>query len=200
MIQSKKSFYTGERIYLKGVSALRIALIGMMGAGKSTVGVTLAGHLGIPFVDLDAMIENATGMTISTLFSIHGEDFFRNQEVNAIKQVAQMSSVVCATGGGAIMRPEVRNLLKTKFLTVFLEVSPEEAAHRLAGDKDRPLLTGTTDLPLRIRQLSANRRELYIEASHYRCLVDSRAPQEIVEELEVYLGTHTTEDETIQDE
>lgn len=141
-------------------------LVGMMGAGKSSVGPRLAAQLGRPFVDLDAAIEAAAGRSIAELFASEGEAAFRKREREAIERVAGQGLVV-ALGGGAVAQPgAVERLLATGRL-VYLRARPETLAARVGSDAARPLLAGL-DGPgrlARLRSLLAAREGAYLRAS-----------------------------------
>src|ERR1041385_211744 len=97
-----------------------IVLVGMMGAGKSSIGRRLAGKLAIPFVDADTEIEKAAGMSISDIFAAHGEPYFRAGEARVIARLLESGPQVLATGGGAFMNAETRNAVRAKGISVWL--------------------------------------------------------------------------------
>ncbi|OZB71513.1 MAG: shikimate kinase, partial [Thiomonas sp. 13-64-67] len=111
-----------------------------MGAGKTTVGRTLAQRVGLRFIDSDHEIEREQGCTISALFSRLGEAGFRDIEARAIDALTQLEGIVLATGGGAVLRPENRKALHERGTVVYLRASPDDLAHRLRNDRNRPLL------------------------------------------------------------
>ncbi|HOC31416.1 MAG TPA: shikimate kinase [Armatimonadota bacterium] len=117
-----------------------IALIGMMGSGKSSVGRLLAERLGWEFIDTDAMIVDGAGKSIAGIFADEGEKAFRDLEVQAIASAAGREHCIIATGGGAVLRPENREALWRRCRVVWLKVSPDEAVARAANGDRRPLL------------------------------------------------------------
>ncbi|MBU2168282.1 MAG: shikimate kinase [Alphaproteobacteria bacterium] len=123
-----------------------IALIGLMGVGKSTVGRRLARRLGLPFADGDTEIEEAAGMTVSDIFSLYGEEEFRAGEARVMKRLVEGPPMVLATGGGAVMNPETRALLKDKALTVWMRADLQVVAERVRRRDTRPLLRGRDPL------------------------------------------------------
>lgn len=123
-----------------------IALIGLMGVGKSTVGRRLARRLGLPFADGDTEIEEAAGMTVSDIFSLYGEEEFRAGEARVMKRLVEGPPMVLATGGGAVMNPETRALLKEKALTVWMRADLQVVAERVRRRDTRPLLRGRDPL------------------------------------------------------
>ncbi len=119
-----------------------IWLIGMMGSGKSTVGRCLADRLGRPLYDIDAIIEDAVGSTVSELFERAGEAAFREQERRAIANVAGLPPGVVATGGGAVLDERNVDTMKSAGSIVLLAADVEVVAERIGGGNDRPLLAG----------------------------------------------------------
>ena len=117
-----------------------IFLVGLMGAGKTTVGRLLAKRLGLRFVDSDHEIEARTGATISWIFEIEGEESFRRREVETIRDLTARSGVVLATGGGAVIHPENRKHLKDRGTVIYLRASVNNILQRTMHDKSRPLL------------------------------------------------------------
>lgn len=139
---------------------MRIALIGMMGAGKSTVGRRLAARLSLDFVDADREIEARCGVTIPTIFELEGEAGFRSREAALIDELTQRAGIVLATGGGAVLNPTNREHLKSRCIVIYLHTTAHEVWLRTRRDKGRPLLQ--TDNPReRIAQLLEERDPLY---------------------------------------
>ncbi|HET9821768.1 MAG TPA: shikimate kinase [Burkholderiaceae bacterium] len=145
-----------------------IALVGMPGSGKSTVGRHVARHLGWPFVDTDHLIEQRIGCSIREYFELHGEPAFRDVEQSVIEQVVgDSTSRVVATGGGAVLREGNRAVLHAHCAVFYLRSTPEELARRLRHDTHRPLLQGSADPLKRLRALFAERDPLYRATAHY---------------------------------
>jgi shikimate kinase len=145
---------------------LSIALVGMPGSGKSTVGRQLARHLGLEFLDSDTVIEQRLGMPIRDWFAQRGEDAFRDEEQAVIDELSQRPQAVLATGGGAVLRPSNRNALHSRCHVFYLRSSPEELFRRLRHDTQRPLLQ--VDDPLkRLRELYRDRDPLYRRTAHF---------------------------------
>jgi shikimate kinase len=117
-----------------------IVLVGMMGAGKSSIGRRVATRLAVPFVDADAEIELAADMTIAEIFAVHGEPYFRAGEARVIARLLERGPQVLATGGGAFMNPPTRAALKEKAVSVWLKADLEVLTRRLRRRTDRPLL------------------------------------------------------------
>jgi shikimate kinase len=117
-----------------------IVLVGMMGAGKSSIGRRVATRLAVPFVDADAEIELAADMTIAEIFAVHGEPYFRAGEARVIARLLERGPQVLATGGGAFMNPQTRAALKKKAVSVWLKADLEVLTRRLRRRTDRPLL------------------------------------------------------------
>ncbi len=137
-------------------------LIGLMGAGKTTVGRLLAKHYGCEFHDSDHEIEARTGVKIPVIFEIEGEAGFRKREEAAIADLTARESIVLATGGGAILSPLNREALRTHGLVIYLRGTPEHLYERTRHDRNRPLLQTTNPLE-KLRELYQQRDPLYRE-------------------------------------
>jgi shikimate kinase len=140
--------------------AQAVFLIGMMGAGKSTIGRLLASQLQFEFVDADRELEARSGVPIPTIFEIEGEGGFRKREAALLDELTQRPRIVLATGGGAILDPGTRDLLKQRGLVIYLRASIDEILRRTRHDRSRPLLQ-TADPRTRIDELLAQREPLY---------------------------------------
>lgn len=135
-------------------------LVGMMGAGKTTIGRSLARLLNHEFVDLDHELESRCGVRISIIFEIEGEEGFRRRESALLDECSSRTGIVMATGGGAILSAENRRLLQERGVVIYLRANAEELYRRVARDHNRPLLQ-TPDPRQRIRQLLEQREPLY---------------------------------------
>ena len=140
-----------------------IALVGLMGVGKSTVGRRLARRLDLPFVDGDVELEDAAGMTISEIFTRYGEAEFRAGEARVMRRLLDGPRIVLATGGGAILNPETRAHLKARATTVWMRADLSVIASRVQRRDTRPLLRGRDPLEA-LTQLAEARYPLYAEA------------------------------------
>src|SRR5690349_20876875 len=130
-----------EADIVPALGARSIVLIGMMGAGKSTIGRRLAARLRLPFVDADSEIEMAhAGMTIPEIFAEHGEPYFRDGEARVIARLLDGGPVVLATGGGAFMREETRSRIAAKAISIWLRADHDVIMRRVRRRADRPLL------------------------------------------------------------
>jgi shikimate kinase len=123
-----------------------IVLVGMMGAGKSSVGRRLAARLAIPFVDADGEIESAAGMTIAEIFAKHGEAYFRAGETRVIARLLDSGPQVLATGGGAVMNQQTRDLIRIKGISVWLKADLDVLVKRTRRRNERPLADKIKDL------------------------------------------------------
>jgi shikimate kinase len=138
-----------------------VVLVGMMGAGKSTIGRRLAARLHLPFQDADAEIELAhAGMTIPEIFAAHGEPYFRDGEARVIARLLEGEASVLATGGGAFMREETRNRIRDKAVSVWLKADADTIMKRVKRRADRPLLQ-TADPAATIGRLIEERHTVY---------------------------------------
>lgn len=140
-------------------------LVGMMGSGKSTMGRQLARALEKRFVDSDTEIENLTGVLITTIFEIEGEESFRAREESVIAELCRLSNIVLATGGGAVLRPTNRRLLSGNGTVVYLHAPVETLWERTKSSRHRPLLR-TGDPLAKLRELYRFRDPLYREIAH----------------------------------
>lgn len=142
-----------------------IYLVGLMGAGKTTVGRQLAKRLGRPFYDSDHEIVERTGVPIPTIFEIEGEEGFRRREAQAIAELTAESDIVLATGGGVVLNPENRARLHDTGWVVYLNVPPALLFERTRHDRNRPLLRVPDPLK-KLEELHRQRDPLYREAAH----------------------------------
>lgn len=143
-----------------------IALVGLPGSGKTTVGRQLARRLQIPFVDSDQRIETQLGCPIRDFFAREGEDAFRDVEESVIDALTQDGPCVLSTGGGAVLRPANRLHLRDRARVFYLRSTPEDVFRRVRHDRNRPLLQ--VDDPLqKLRDLYAVRDPLYRETAHF---------------------------------
>jgi shikimate kinase len=139
-----------EGAIVRALGRRSIVLVGMMGAGKSSVGRRLAARLGIGFVDADTEIESAAGMTIPEIFAKHGEPYFRAGEARVIARLLDNGPQVLATGGGSIMDQKTRDLIHIKGVSVWLKADIDVLVKRTKRRNDRPLVDRMKDLlPLR---------------------------------------------------
>jgi shikimate kinase len=139
-----------------------LILVGMMGAGKSTVGRLLARRLKRPFYDSDQEIERRCGVGIPVIFDIEGESGFRAREAQVIAELAALQGIVLATGGGVVLEEESRRRLAASGTVVYLHAPPAELWARVRHDRNRPLLA-TPDPLQKLGQLYAQRDPLYRE-------------------------------------
>ncbi|HEY9099865.1 MAG TPA: shikimate kinase [Thiobacillus sp.] len=139
-------------------------LVGLMGAGKTTVGKLLARHYGCAFRDSDHEIEARTGVKIPVVFEIEGEAGFRKREEAVIHELTAMSTIVLATGGGAVLSSVTRERLRQTGLVIYLRGSPEHLYERTRHDRNRPLLQTSNPLA-KLRELYQQRDPLYREVA-----------------------------------
>jgi shikimate kinase len=140
-----------------------VVLVGMMGAGKSTIGRRLAARLRLSFVDADAEIEAAAGMPIPEIFATHGELYFRDGEARVIARLLDGGPSVLATGGGAFMREDTRGRIRDKAVSIWLKADADIILRRVKRRVDRPLLQ-TADPAATIARLLEERHPVYQRA------------------------------------
>ncbi len=159
-------------------------LVGVMGAGKSTVGALLAYRLGVPFLDVDTQIEAVAGKPISEIFVDDGEDHFRQLERRAVAAALESCPGVVALGGGAIMAAEIREALAGQTV-VYLSVELPDAIRRVGLGAGRPLLAVNPRATL--KHLLDQRRPLYEKAATHIVPTDGRTPDEVADEVTAVL-------------
>jgi shikimate kinase len=168
-----------------------IVLIGMMGVGKSSIGRRLGARLGIPFIDADAEIERAAGMSIADIFARHGEAAFRSGEARVIARLLNGAPQVLATGGGAVMDPATRALIQQRGVSIWLSAEFELLLRRISKRKaDRPMLQ-TADPAATLRELLAAREPIYALADltvQSRDVPHDAVVAEIIDRLAAFLG------------
>jgi len=156
----------GEKLSIPG----NVYLVGMMGAGKSSIGRLLARRLRKEFRDSDHEIERRTGVKIPVIFEIEGEAGFRRREAAVIRELTTETDIVLATGGGAVLDPDTRRVLHESGTVIYLRTDPIELWNRTRHDRNRPLLR--TEDPLgKLQTLSQERSPLYTDVAHI--VVDS---------------------------
>lgn len=166
-----------------------IVLVGMMGAGKTSIGKRLAQRLGLPFVDADTEIEAAANQSISEIFDSHGEAYFRDGERRVIQRLLNESTKVLATGGGAFMADETRANIKAKAVSIWLNADLDVLLMRVRRRNNRPLLMAT-DPEAVMRKLLAERNPIYAEAAIHiksREIAHETVVNEIIAALITYL-------------
>lgn len=159
-----------------------IILIGPPGAGKSSIGKTLAKRMNLEFIDTDAVVETNSGKKIAEIFLEEGEPTFRALEKRAVLDSLAVQDAIISLGGGAILDPDTQKVLRDQSKVVFLDVSISNAAPRVGFNRDRPLLLGNP------RQqwlsLMEKRRPIYEELAKFTVSTDNRKVNDVVCELE----------------
>jgi shikimate kinase len=167
-----------------------VTLVGMMGAGKSSIGRRLALRLGIPFVDADVEIEKAAGMTINDIFAVRGEAEFRAGEARVILRLLEGGPQVLATGGGAFTNPDTRTAIAAKGISIWLKAEFDVLMKRIKRRHDRPLLK-TADPGATLRKLMEERDPVYALADltvQSREVMHEKIVDEIVSALAGRMG------------
>lgn len=188
--EAKRSDEERARRLVGALGTRSIVLIGMMGAGKTTIGRRLSHRLSLPFVDADAEIERAAAKTIPEIFAEHGEPYFRDGERRVIRRLLGEGPQVLATGGGAYMNEETREAVANHGISVWLKADFEVLASRVRRKSNRPLLD-TPDPDETIRRLMRDRYPVYAGADitvHSRDVSHDVVADEIIAALEQKLS------------
>ena len=162
-------------------------LVGLMGAGKSTVGRLLARRLKLRFLDCDHEIEHRCGVKIPLIFEIEGEPGFRARESQVLAELTALPGIVLATGGGAVLSPENRRRLAEHGTVIYLRARPEDLYVRVRNDRNRPLLA-TSDPLRRLRELHAERDALYASVADLVVETGRQTVQALARDLVTKLG------------
>lgn len=158
-----------------------IVLVGLMGAGKSRVGLELSRLLGMPFVDADREIEKSAGMPIPDIFAQFGEAEFRKGEMKVIERLLKGAPIVLASGGGAFIQPDVRAAIKKDAVSIWLKADLETLVARTRRTAHRPLLQGV-DRAVKLRELMHVRYPVYAEAD-ITLVTDKQTPQSMARRI-----------------
>ncbi len=159
-----------------------IILIGPMGAGKSSVGKRLAKKLNRKFYDCDKVLEDKTGVAISTIFELEGEDGFRQREAKILEDLMQLENCVLATGGGVVLRAENIHLINSHGITIYLKASVNSQIKRTRHDKKRPLLQ-TQDRHATLEKLAQQRNPIYEQLADITIDTDNQSISASIEEI-----------------
>jgi len=163
-----------------------IFFVGLMGAGKTTIGKLLAKKLKKTFYDTDHEIEKKLGVKVSVIFELEGEEGFRKRETQMIDELTNKKDIILATGGGAVLSEENRRLLKERGKVIYLNAKPQHLAKRMAFDKDRPLLQKGNMLET-LNNLYQERHPLYMGVSSFVVDTGQQKTQTIINKIEALL-------------
>ncbi len=163
-----------------------IFLVGLMCAGKMTIGKLLAKKLKKTFYDTDHEIEKKLGVKVSVIFELEGEEGFRKRETQMIDELTSKKDIILATGGGAVLSEENRRLLKERGKVIYLNAKPQQLAKRMAFDKDRPLLQQGNMLDT-LNNLYKERHPLYLQVSSFVVDTGQQKTQTIINKIEALL-------------
>ncbi len=167
---------------------MNLILCGMMGAGKTTIGIKIAERTGRRWYDTDGLIVDKHGK-ISDIFEYYGEAHFRKLETEIVKELVQKDNLVISTGGGLVLKKENNELLQQNGKIIFLRANLETLAKRLKVDGERPLLqTSTENIRERLARLLKERAPVYEHVADYIVDVDGKTPEEIAKEIVALTG------------
>jgi XRE family aerobic/anaerobic benzoate catabolism transcriptional regulator len=174
-------------VELSSAPDLRVALLGLRGAGKTTVGRLLSQRLEVPFFELDALIEERAGMSLRTLFDTYGEAWYREQQLGALEQwLAQHGSGVLATGGSLVMDAAAFARLRATCRTVWLRAAPEEHFQRVVDQGDLRPIAGRTRAMTELKAILAAREPLYAQADH-EVMTSGGTPSEVTDAIAAWV-------------
>jgi len=160
-----------------------IILVGPMGSGKTTIGRRLSERLTLDFFDSDHEIVNTTGVSIEHIFDVEGEKGFRTRESDVLKKLCRMPNIVLATGGGAVILKENRELMKKASSTIYLSSSVDQILRRTAKSKTRPLLEKSNNRRKTITNIVEARDPLYREVSSHIIDTNEKKLNEVIDEI-----------------
>lgn len=166
-----------------------VILVGPMGVGKTTVGRALARQTGMTFVDCDQELEKRTGVSIPTIFDIEGEEGFRRREREMLGEIADGRDLVIATGGGVVVDPENRRVLRGAGLVVYLTAPVGRLLRRIRDNRSRPLLQREDPAKV-LTELMETREPLYREVADLTIKVNTRSPQCIARRIHERVEQH----------
>jgi len=172
-------------MYLKNIS-----LIGFMGSGKSTIGKILADNLNYLFIDTDKLIEYIYGISISDIFKISGESYFRSIENKIISKIYCNKNCVFACGGGSFNNEDNIKIIRQNSLVIYLSMTEEEAYNRLKDSKNRPLLFVEVDLKQRINDIMSERLDIYVNNCDLKIDIDGKSVIKVIDEIMSNLNLH----------
>ena len=164
-----------------------IFFVGLMGAGKTTIGKLLAKKLKKTFFDTDHEIEKKLGVKVSVIFELEGEEGFRIRETQMIDELSSKKDIILATGGGAVLSEENRAILKERGRVIYLNAKPQHLAKRMVYDKDRPLLLQGNMLDT-LNQLYKDRHPLYLNVASFVVDTGQQKTQTIINKIESLLS------------
>ncbi len=168
-----------------------VALLGVRGAGKTTIGRRLARDLHVPFVELDRRVEEAAGLTLGEIFALHGEQYYRRLERVALERVLDEGPLVLATGGGIVASPSTYSRLRRRTLCVWLRANPEDHWNRVVQQGDRRPMAEHPQAMAELRRLLQSREPLYAMAAH-AVQTSGRDPEEVVDAVAALVAKRTS--------
>lgn len=171
-----------KKIQAKSLFSYNIMLIGFMGTGKTTVSTYLSKMLAMEEIEMDQMIAEREGMSITDIFDIHGEDYFRNCESQLLVELQEKNNAVISCGGGVVLREKNIESMKKRGRIVLLTASPKSIYERVRHSNERPLLNNNMNVPY-IAKLMEKRRSIYQHAADITINTDNKTIQQICEEL-----------------
>lgn len=170
---------------------MQLFLIGLMGAGKTTVGKLLAARLGCDWLDTDKVLEQRCGVSVREIFELEGEAAFRDREQRLLEELTLQPNLVLSTGGGIVLREPNRIALKSRGTVVYLNADPHELWLRTRHDKNRPILQGP-DARQKLIDLHAFRHPLYESTAHLTVQTGRPSVRDVVDKIHTVVVTLPT--------
>ena len=161
---------------------MKVFLIGPMGTGKSSTGKDLSRELGLSFQDTDKLVESSENKSISEIFEINNEEYFRQKEMEALIEASKLENVVVATGGGIVEKEDNRDILEREKNVIFLDSSIERQFEKTKDSNKRPLLNDANKIDI-LRKLYEKRRLFYENASDLKISMDGLEKSEVIKKI-----------------
>lgn len=178
------TYYKNIKVWVRYMKRNRIFFIGFMGVGKTTIGQLYASTIGIPWTDMDRLIEEKAGCRIPDIFAKQGEAYFRVLETQVLKELSQTEKIIVSCGGGVVLNPENVRYMKERGYVVYLKAGVKTLVQRLKVEENRPILQkGRGSLEEKVATILGKRESIYEAVADLVIDTEQKNPMDIVEEL-----------------